>query len=143
MKGEQMHRAIRFLMPVMAAAAILGACASSPEENHSSSPDAGEIWMQNVSFVPEELTVPAGTTVSWTNRDNVRHVVKSGRFGSPTDQFESGDIEPGGTFSVLFETPGTYSYFCTLHPIQMTGAVIVTDGGSDGTGPLSQVVITF
>jgi amicyanin len=65
------------------------------------------------------LTVPAGTTVTWLNRDDDVHTVVS-----RTQAFTSRGMDTAETFSFTFTKPGVYDYFCTLHPL-MTGKVIV------------------
>ena len=65
------------------------------------------------------LTVPAGTTVTWVNRDEDVHTVVS-----TTLAFKSAGLETDEAYSFKFTTPGVYEYFCTLHPL-MTGKVIV------------------
>ncbi|MFA9563914.1 MAG: plastocyanin/azurin family copper-binding protein [Acidimicrobiales bacterium] len=80
------------------------------------------------AYSPRELTVAAGTEVTWTNADAVVHTVTAGdsdgRVGTPSGLFESGDMEQGDTFSFTFDEPGTYPYYCIPHP-WMTGTVIV------------------
>ncbi|MDE1840828.1 cupredoxin domain-containing protein [Candidatus Nitrosotalea okcheonensis] len=77
-------------------------------------------------FDPQESKVKAGTTVVWTNADSVAHTVTSGNpsDSSPGGLFDSGLIKPGKTFQQVFNTAGTTSYFCTVHP-WMTGKVTV------------------
>jgi len=77
-----------------------------------------EVKIDNFSFGPAALTVSAGSTVTWTNRDDIPHtVVCAGKFRSKT-------MDTDGTFSFTFTAPGEYKYFCSLHP-HMTGAVKV------------------
>lgn len=78
-----------------------------------------EIWMQNTAFVPGNLTVSVGTTVTWTNRDNMAHNTISN-----DGLWNSGTLNSGGTFSFTFTDEGTYGYVCTLHP-GMTGLITV------------------
>jgi len=80
-----------------------------------------EVKIDNFSFSPATLTVPAGTTVTWTNRDDIPHTVVS------TDDprvFKSKVLDTDEKFSFTFSKPGTYPYFCSIHP-KMTGKVIV------------------
>ncbi|HYL84927.1 MAG TPA: cupredoxin family copper-binding protein [Candidatus Angelobacter sp.] len=78
-----------------------------------------EVKIDNFSFGPSALTVPAGTTVTWTNRDDIPHTVVS------TDGvFKSKVLDTDDKFSFKFEKAGTYPYFCSIHP-KMTGKVIV------------------
>ena len=79
-----------------------------------------EIVIDNFSFSPKAFTVPAGATVTWTNHDNVPHVVTSA-----DNQFQKSPVlKAGQSFSNTFATAGTYSYFCSIHP-RMTGKIIV------------------
>jgi len=79
-------------------------------------------------FVPTEISVPAGTTVTWTNDDSTIHTVVE---GSPsggsgeTPAFDSSIIAPGATWEHTFDTAGEFDYYCSLHPF-MTGKVTVT-----------------
>jgi len=70
-------------------------------------------------FSRPTLTVPAGTTVTWLNRDEDVHTVVS-----TTQAFRSAGLETDEAYSYTFTKPGVYEYFCTLHPL-MTGKVIV------------------
>ncbi len=83
------------------------------------------------AYSPRSLTVTAGTTVTWTNEDIVPHTVTSGTSDgtvvSPDGTFDSGNIAVGDTWSVTFDEPGTFSYYCTPHP-WMQGEVIVEAG---------------
>ena len=79
-----------------------------------------EIKIDNCAFTPTELTVKAGTTVEWVNRDYIPHVVVS--YDKKT--FKSKALDTDDKFSYTFTTPGTYSYFCSVHP-KMTGRVVV------------------
>jgi plastocyanin len=77
------------------------------------------VTVENFSFVSASITLLAGTTVVWTNADDVEHTVTAS-----DNSFSSPAIEPNGQFAYTFSTPGTYSYFCAIHPF-MTGKVIV------------------
>jgi len=86
----------------------------------SGGPGTNEVWIQNMAFSPITITVTAGTTISWTNKDGVAHTVTSN-----TGLFDSGSISSGsGTYSHMFSTAGTFPYHCTVHP-SMTATVIV------------------
>lgn len=80
-----------------------------------------EVKIDNFSFGPANLTVAVGTTVTWTNRDDIPHTVVS------TDDpktFKSKVLDTDEKFSFTFSKAGTYPYFCSIHP-KMTGKVIV------------------
>jgi 3',5'-cyclic AMP phosphodiesterase CpdA len=78
-----------------------------------------EIGIDNFQFTPSRLTVKKGTTVAWTNNDDVPHLVvdTKGRFRSEV-------LDTGKKFSARLQTAGTYEYFCSLHP-KMTGSIVV------------------
>jgi plastocyanin len=76
-------------------------------------------------YVPEALTIPVGTTVTWINNDTVTHTVTSTSVPSGASSFTSGFLAYGNKFSYTFTVPGTYKYDCTVHPF-MTGTVVVT-----------------
>jgi amicyanin len=78
-----------------------------------------DIAIDNFKFAAPTITVPVGTTVTWTNRDDVPHNVVS------TDNaFKSAVLDTDQKFSHTFETPGTFTYYCSLHP-RMTGRIVV------------------
>lgn len=86
---------------------------------HAAAPLAQQVQIEQFKFTPATLTVPAGATVTWTNKDGTLHTVTS-----TTKVFASDGLDQGGTFSYTFTTLGTYPYSCKLHP-QMTGTVTV------------------
>jgi plastocyanin len=88
-----------------------------------------EVRIANFTFSPREVTVPVGTTVTWTNHDDVPHVV-----ASVDDEFKkSGALDTGDSFSHRFTTAGTFVYFCSIHP-HMTGKILVKWKGSAAEG---------
>jgi plastocyanin len=78
-----------------------------------------EIDMSGSRFSQPELTIAPGTEVVWTNRDSMRHSATAADFS-----FDSGTMEEGDTFSFVFNTPGTFDYYCNFHP-NMTGTITV------------------
>jgi plastocyanin len=80
---------------------------------------APQVEIKHHKYLPATLTVPVGTTVTWVNRDDDVHTVVS-----TTQQFRSRGIDNDERYSQTFTAPGTYEYFCTLHPL-MTAKVIV------------------
>ena len=87
--------------------------------NAQAKPETMDVKIDNFSFGPPELTVTAGTTITWTNRDDIPHTVVS-----PDKVFKSKVLDTDEKFSVTFDTPGTFPYFCSIHP-KMTGKVVV------------------
>jgi amicyanin len=82
---------------------------------------ANEIAIDNFQFTPTPLTVKAGTKVTWINTDDVPHLIASTK-----NAFKASPVvDTDQRFSTTFATPGTYDYFCALHP-KMQGKVVVT-----------------
>jgi plastocyanin len=109
-------------VPVANPATNNGAPAKPSSEMHKKMPAGAaqnQVVMENFSFAPAVLTVKAGTKVTWINRDDVPHTATEN-----DKRFNSGTMDTGGEFSFVFDSPGTYSYFCALHP-RMTGQIIV------------------
>ena len=78
-----------------------------------------EVKIDNFTFNPKQVTVKAGDTIAWVNHDDIPHTVTS-----QTQAFRSKALDTDDKFSFTFATPGTYPYFCALHP-QMTGTIVV------------------
>lgn len=78
-----------------------------------------EAKIDNFSFAPATLTVPVGTTVRWTNHDDIPHNVVAN-----DKSFKSKALDTDESFSYTFTKAGTYDYFCSIHP-KMTGKVVV------------------
>jgi plastocyanin len=90
-------------------------------DNPAPRADTKEVKIDNFAFSPRTLTVAAGTRVTWINRDDVPHTATSTR---KPRIFDSGTLDTDDKFSHVFTTPGTYEYFCAVHP-HMTGQIIV------------------
>jgi plastocyanin len=84
-----------------------------------SPPTNTEVKIDNFSFSPATLTVTVGTTVTWTNHDDIPHTVVS-----DDKVFKSKVLDTDEKFSYTFDKPGVYPYFCSIHP-KMTGKVVV------------------
>ena len=80
-----------------------------------------QVTIDNFSFSPAELAVAAGTRVTWTNRDDIPHTAVD---RDDPRRMKSPPLDTGESFAFTFERPGTYRYFCSLHP-HMQGTVIV------------------
>jgi amicyanin len=78
-----------------------------------------EVKIDNFVFNPQTITVKAGDTVTWINHDDIPHTATS-----KTGLFKSKALDTDDKFSFTFATPGTYEYFCALHP-HMTGTIVV------------------
>lgn len=110
--------ATSFLAIVSTIVAAMPATAADAVGEQGQSHSA-EVKVDNFTFGPVSITVPAKTTVTWVNRDDVPHVIAS------TDGvFRSKALDTDDKYSYTFDKPGTYAYFCAVHP-KMVGTVIV------------------
>ena len=108
-----------FVAALVLGLAGLGVGAGNVSVNAQAKPETMEVRIDNFSFGPPELTVAAGTTITWTNRDDIPHTVVSS-----DKAFKSKVLDTDEKFSSTFRTPGTFSYFCSIHP-KMIGKVVV------------------
>ncbi len=108
---------------------------STPVLAVSPTPSGGppRVLIKNFAFHPAELEVTVGATVEWINQEEaVPHTVTSGSPGYPTGVFDSGRLSPGDSFRFTFKQPGTYEYFCNIHP-RMRGRIIVKPAPAAGS----------
>ncbi len=99
------------------AAALLLAAIALPSRAQNA---PSVVTIDNFTFKPQQLTVKAGATVTWTNKDDIPHGI-----ASANDAFaRSKALDTDDSYSFIFAAPGTYQYFCYLHP-HMTGTIVV------------------
>jgi plastocyanin len=111
---------LRRLLSVSAMVAVLLGCVMPNGATAADSPAASTIVMaRDFMFAPAALTVDAGATVTWTNKDDEPHTVVS-----DAGLFRSGALDTGESFSFKFDRPGTYRYVCSIHP-RMVGTIVV------------------
>lgn len=109
-----------FLLILTFSALIAALAIASPLMRAASGDSpAAEVKIDNFSFTPSTITVPAGTQVRWTNRDDSPHTV-----ASKDKLFKSKALDTNEAFDYTFSKPGTYQYYCSLHP-RMTATVVV------------------
>ena len=118
-----------------------GSTDTSSEAPESEAPDStgsgAEVTLQTFRFEPGEIEVATGTTVRWTNNDDILHTVTSGigqkqgvpgvsenKDAKPDGTFDQDMDGKGATFEFTFEEAGTFDYYCAIHP-GMTGKVVV------------------
>src|ERR1700740_1527960 len=107
------------VMPVVIAMLLLVAGSSRVTATDPPCAANAPVKIDNFVFGPQSITVPVGTTVTWTNSDDIPHTAVS------TDGvFKSKVIDTDEKFSYTFTKAGTYSYYCSVHP-KMTGQVVV------------------
>jgi plastocyanin len=104
---------------LVAAMAVAGSCLLAPAALAAQGSES-RIAIDNFTFSPAELTVAAGTSVTWTNDDDIPHTLVA-----RDKLFRSKALDTGDGFTFTFTTPGTYDYFCGLHP-HMVGKIVVT-----------------
>lgn len=78
-----------------------------------------EVQVDNFTFGPATLTVPVNSTVTWTNKDDLPHTIASN-----DGLFKSKALDTDDKYSYRFSKPGTYAYFCSIHP-KMVGTIVV------------------
>ena len=111
-----------FKLPVRAfLALVLLALPLGPSFACAAAPAPVTIHITNFVFTPANLTVPAGTTVTWVNDDDIPHTVVS----NDKTTFRSTVLDTGQSFSFTFKAKGVVGYFCSIHPL-MTGQVTVS-----------------
>lgn len=93
--------------------------APAQESTHPTSPT--RVTIDNFAYTPRVLTVSPGTRVTWINQDDVPHTVTS---SAKPRVFASATLDTNDTFQRVFDKPGTYSYFCAVHP-HMTATIVV------------------
>src|SRR5258708_34877931 len=104
-------------LPVLIAM-LLSPASSSVTANAEPSAATAAVKIDNFVFGPQTLTVPVGTTVTWTNSDDIPHTSAS------TEECRHKVLDTDEKFSYTFTKAGTYPYYCTIHP-KMTGKVVV------------------
>lgn len=142
---RRMRRPKLSLAILLAGALLLAACGAGDGSDDASGDDAAEestqsaeadntVAMELISFKPETIDVSAGDTVTWINEEaSSPHTVTSGEVdqgsggvtANPDGRFDSGNLSPGDTFEFTFDEPGTFAYYCAIHPATMTGEVRV------------------
>jgi len=85
-------------------------------------------------FDPASVTVTSGSTIVWKNMGSHNHTATSGSPSARSGLFDSGALNPNQSFQHTFSSPGSFSYFCTVHP-EMTGMIIVQAPSGGGYNP--------
>ena len=125
---------IRIIRPIALLCLSIAALAACAAPSATATQRSATVQISSFRFQPDELTVAAGTTVTWTNDDAILHTVTSGTsvkkddFGNyaitPDGRIDGTLADKGQTFSFTFTTPGDYAYFCSRHN-NMTARVVV------------------
>jgi plastocyanin len=126
MKRVSRFGSIRLLAALMLVA--LAAVVSLGSGGTVQAQEDASVDIVDFAFDASSITVEVGSTVTWTNAGDATHTVTS-----DDGSFDSGDLASGETFSFTFDEPGTYTYFCAIHP-DMVGEIVVTEAAGDDTG---------
>src|SRR5271167_2700248 len=113
------YRVYGFVFAILLGLQLTALAQASPAATPDAKATPVEVKIDNFSFSPATITVPVGTTVRWTNRDDIPHTVVS-----DDKTFKSKALDTDDQFTYTFTKPGTYGYFCGLHP-KMTAKVVV------------------
>jgi plastocyanin len=128
----------KLLLPILACLVLgLAACGGdddggggggggSTEQSGGGGGAGVEVSMENVQFEPQDVTVKAGETITFTNNESIPHDVH--KTSGPGDDFSSGgsgEMQQGDTFELTLDQPGTYEYVCNVHAPGMTGTITV------------------
>jgi plastocyanin len=113
------RRAARILTMAVCVAAFVTGAATGDRGARGDDAASYAITIKDFMFTPRNLTIHVGSKVTWTNKDEEPH-----KLAEVNDTFTSQPLDSDGDFTYQFDTPGTYEYFCTLHP-RMTGKIIV------------------
>jgi plastocyanin len=116
------------ILLLAATAALLVGCGSGDDGAGRTSSSAGAsatkaVTIRDYTYEPATITVPKGTTVTFTNRDSTPHTATSKQAGL----FESGSLDSGKSGTVTLDESGTFAYYCLFHPF-MKGTVVVSAG---------------
>ena len=131
-------RFVQRSIAVLFALTVLGACgggsdtpsdarADEPAAEQSAAGSDAVVTVHTFNFQPDPITVSAGTTVVFHNDDKILHTVTSGTRDAPTPDRFNGKLDgAGSSFKVTLDKPGTYPYFCMIHPGEgMTAEIVV------------------
>jgi plastocyanin len=110
------------LMLLTSTAFFYGCSTNKAKVSPTPSTPAVTVAIQNFAFVPDTVTIKAGSSVTWTNKDTAPHTATS-----LNSVFDSGTLSTNSTFNFVFPTAGTYSYHCLVHSMMKTAVVIVTN----------------
>ena len=107
-----------------ASTAEVGTTPAGQATEAADAPSTATVQVKGFLFQPHAIEVPAGTTVTWENSDQILHTATAGVPDAPSDLFD-GQMDGAGTsFTHTFDTPGTFVFFCSRHP-HMRGEVTV------------------
>jgi plastocyanin len=134
--SKQRSRSRVLASAVVGLALFASACgAADSKEDAAPAPAGGgqTVTLKLIAFTPDRINVAVGTAVTWKNEDAAEHTVTSGAVTQGASgvttaadgSFDSASLKQNASFSHTFTAPGTYSYFCKIHPATMRGEITV------------------
>src|SRR3954468_17699945 len=94
---------------------------AAPPALAGDAPATAQVSIDNFTFAPPVLTIARGTRVTWTNHDDIPHTVTSSQ--DPA-HMRSPVLDTAEAYSLTFDRPGTYGFFCSLHPHMQSQVVV-------------------
>ena len=125
-----MRHWLRIAVSAIVAGLTVVSCATTSTSGASAAPAASAggktaaLQIKNFAFSPDTLTIDKGTVVTVTNADGATHTVSSGTNGTKDGKFDQ-RFEGGTSGTITFDTVGTFTYFCNVHGVSMTGTIVV------------------
>lgn len=121
MRFDVNRRALPLAAAALLALSLPAYAADADAPQQVAAVPAPAVTIDNFAFAPALTVVALGTKVTWTNKDEEPHTVTSADAGKT---FTSEALDTGDKFSFTFDKPGTYKYFCSIHP-HMIGTIVV------------------
>lgn len=137
-----MRKAFRHILIPIALIMLIAACGGGDTSQTTVAPGSdatttiaaagstsgAEVLLKQFNFMPDDIAITVGDTVTWNNTDRILHTVSAGTPDSPGGLFDTDLDDAGSTTEFTFTEAGDYEYFCSIHP-HMQGVVRVTDNG--------------
>ena len=122
------QRRLLLLAPTLLVTLGLAACGDTGAAEPGEDSGGATVTVATFAFAPDPLVVPAGTEIRFVNEDAIDHTVTAGTREVPEPERFDGQLpEKGSTFELTLDEPGTYDYFCEIHPGPgMTATIRVT-----------------
>ena len=118
-----MKKTLVFLPVFIIAVFTLNSCSSNKAKvNPNPTTPAATVSIENFAFSPATVTIKAGQSVMWTNKDSAPHTATE-----LSSLFDSGSLATNQSFSFIFHTAGTYTYHCLIHSMMANATVVVTN----------------
>ena len=128
-KAKESKKMLRPIIASTVLGIVIGAILGAGVLFVRAADSSNAVSIDNFTFTPKTLTVKAGTTVSWTNHDDIPHGIAS----SENAFKKSAALDTDDSYSFTFTAPGTYQYFCYIHPHMVGSIVVEATTGLNGT----------